>query len=62
MIVAEGQVHDGADSDGIVAIFVGDHHRLLGYAADSHDCGVGLVDDGQSEDGSKLARVRDCES
>src|ERR1700758_2985804 len=62
MIVAESQVHDGADGDGIVAVFVGDYHGLLAYAADSHDRGVGLVDDGQSEDGSKLARVRDCES
>ena len=36
--------------------------RHLGDAADAHDGGVGLVDDGQSEDGAELAGVGDGES
>jgi len=39
-------VDDAADSDGIIAILVGDHHGLLGDSADAHDGGVRLVDDG----------------
>ena len=62
VVVAERQVDDGADGDGVVAVFVGDDHRLLGDAADAHDGGVGLIDDGQAEDGAELAGVGDGES
>src|SRR5579863_2276551 len=51
-----------ADGDGVVAIFVGNDHRLLGDAADAHDRRVGLIDDGKSEDGSELAGIGDGES
>jgi len=36
-------------------------HGLLGNSADAHDGCVGLVDDGQAEDGSELAGVGDGE-
>jgi hypothetical protein len=62
MIVAQGEVDDGADGDGVGAIFVGYNHGLFGDAADAHDCGVRLVDDGQSEDSAELARVRNSKS
>src|SRR5579862_5095482 len=52
----------GANRDRVVAIFVGDDHRLLGDSADAHDRGVGLIDDGKSEDGSELAGIGDRES
>ena len=52
----------GTDGDGIGSVFVGDDHGLLGDAADSENGGVGLIDDGQTEDGSKLAGVGDGES
>ncbi len=50
-----------ADGDGVAAILVGEHERLLGNAADAEDSGVGLVDDRQSEHGAELAWVRDGE-
>jgi len=57
VVVTEGKVNDGSDGDGVVALFVGDDERHFGDAADAHDGGVGLIDDGQPEDGSELARV-----
>jgi len=62
MVVTESQVDNGAYSDGIVAIFVSDDEGLLGDAADAHDGGIGLIDDGQAEDGSELAGIGDGES
>src|SRR5690242_13513815 len=47
----------GTNGDGVVAVFVGDDHRLLRDSANAHDGGVGLGDDGESEDGSELAGV-----
>src|SRR5208283_3464087 len=61
MVVAERQVNDGADGDGVVAVFVGDDERHFRDAAYAHDGGVGLVDDGQTEDGAELAGVGDGE-
>jgi len=61
MVVAECEMNDGADSDGIRAVFVGDDHGLLGNAADAHDGYVRLVDDGQAEDCAELARIGDGE-
>src|SRR5438270_2466684 len=61
MIVAQREVHDGTNRDGVGAVFVGDYHGLLGDAADAHDCGVGLIDDGKSEDGAELAGIGDGE-
>ncbi len=52
---------DGADGDGIVAFFIGDDQRHFRDAAHAHDGGVGLVDDGQSEDSAELAGVGDGE-
>src|ERR1700755_2173076 len=52
-------MNNGADGNGVGAVFVGDHHRLLGDPAYAHDRRVGLVDDGKTEDGAKLAGVRD---
>src|SRR5579862_2396360 len=62
VVVAKGQVNDGADGDGVAAVLVGDDHGLLGDAADAHDGRVRLVDDGEAEDGSELAGVGDGES
>ena len=61
MVVAQREVNDGTDGDGIRAVFVGDHHRLLGDTADTHDGYVRLIDDGQAEDCAKLAGVGDGE-
>src|SRR5271156_6856075 len=61
VVVAEREVNDGADGDGIVAFLVGDDEGLLGDAADAHDGSVGLVDDGQTEDGAELPGVGDGE-
>ena len=61
MVVAECEVNYGTDGDGICSVFVGDHHGLLGDAADAHDGCVRLVNDGQTEDCSKLAGVGDGE-
>src|SRR5271167_3440822 len=62
VVVTEREVNDGANGDGIVAFLVGDDQGLLGDAAYAHDGGVGLIDDGQSEDGAELAGVGDRES
>src|ERR1700686_1664812 len=61
MVIAKREVYDGTDGDGIRAVFVGDHEWLFGDTADAHDGHVRLVDDGQAEDGSKLAGVGDGE-
>src|SRR6266478_1079135 len=57
MVVIQREVNDGGNYDGIRAIFVGDHQGLLGDTADTHDGHIRLVDDGQAEDGAKLAGV-----
>src|SRR5579863_7347035 len=61
VVVAEREVDDGADGDGIVAVWVGDDERHFRDTADAHDGGVGLVDDGQAEDGAELAGIGDGE-
>jgi len=61
VIVAESEMDNGADGDGVVAVGVGDDERHFGDAADAHDGGAGLVDDGQAEDGSELAGIGDGE-
>src|SRR5260370_14695083 len=61
MVIAQSEVYDGTDGDGIRAVFVGDHEWLFGDTADAHDGHVRLVNDGQAEDGSKLAGVGDGE-
>src|ERR1700687_208007 len=61
MVVAQREVNDGTDGNGICAIFVGDHHGLFGDTADAHDGHVRLVDDGQAEDGAKLSGIGDGE-
>src|ERR1700751_4277838 len=48
---------DRGDGDGGVAVFVGNDHGLLGDAADAHDRGVRLVDDGESKHGSELTGI-----
>src|SRR4051812_47483193 len=61
VIVSQSQVNDTADGNGVSALFIGDDQWLLGDSADAHDGGVGLVDDGQAEDGPELAGVGDGE-
>src|SRR5208282_346212 len=61
MVVAKRKVNDRTDGDRIRAVFVSDHHGLLGDTADAHDGYVRLVDDGQAEDCAKLARIGDGE-
>ena len=51
----------GADGDGVGTVFIGDYHWLLGDSAYAHDGGVGLIDDGESEDCAELAGIRDGE-
>src|SRR5580693_408355 len=61
VVVAEREVNDGANGDGIVAFFVGDDEGLLGNASHAHDGGVRLIDDGQAKNGAELAGVGDGE-
>src|ERR1035441_999469 len=61
MVVAQREVNDGTDGDGVSAVFVGDYQGLFGDAADAHDGCVRLIDDGQAEDGAELAGVGDGE-
>lgn len=61
VIVAQGQMDDGADGYGIVSVIVGYDHRLFRDATDSHDRDVGLIDDGQTEDSAELAGIGDGE-
>ena len=62
MIVAEREVNDRANGDGIRAVFVGNHHGLFGDSADAHYRYIRLVDDRQAENGAKLAWVCNGES
>ena len=39
----------GADRNGVVALGVGEHHRLLAQAADGQNRRLGLVEDGRAE-------------
>src|SRR5665811_216707 len=61
MVVAQREMNDRTNGDGIRAIFVGDYHGLFGDTADAHDGDVRLVDDGQAEDGAKLSGIGDGE-
>jgi hypothetical protein len=61
VIVAQCEMDDAADGDGVVAVFVSDDHWLFRDSADAHDGGVWLIDDGQAEDGSELAGIGDGE-
>ena len=61
VIVAQREMDDGTDRDGIRAVFVGDDHRLFGDAADSQDRDVRLIDDGQAKDGAQLSGIGDGE-
>src|SRR2546426_12776885 len=61
VIVAERQMHQRADRDGIIAVAVGDDNRSLRDPAHSHNGGVGLIDDGEPEDCAELSRIRDGE-
>lgn len=61
VVVAQRQMNDGADGNGVIAIFVGDDQGLLGDAAHAHDGGVWLIDDREAEYGTELARVGDGE-
>src|SRR5580700_608489 len=61
MVVADAEMHHGADGDGVVAVFVGDDDGLLDDSADAHDGDLRLVDDRHAELGSKDAWVGDGE-
>src|SRR5271165_838278 len=61
MVVADAEVHHGADGDGVVAVLVGDDHWLLDDAAHAHDRDLRLVDDRHAEFGAENARVGDGE-
>src|ERR1700675_1683932 len=61
MVVAEREMDDRANGDGIVAVFVGNHHGLLGDATHAHDGGVRLIDDGQAKHSAELAGIGDRE-
>src|SRR5207302_4824552 len=61
VVVAEREVDDRADGNGIVAFFIGDDERLLGNSAYAHDRRVWLIDNRQAEDGAELAGVGDGE-
>jgi len=62
VVVAEREVNDRADGNGVGAVIVGDHHGLLGNSAGPHDGGVRLVDDRQAKDSAELAGIGDGES
>src|SRR5271166_6269858 len=61
MVIADAEVHHRANGDRVVAVFVGNHHRLLLDAAHAHDGNLRLVDDRHAELGAKDARVGDSE-
>src|SRR5579863_1070699 len=61
VVVAKGQVNDGANRDGIVAFLVGDHEGLLGDSAHAHNGGVWLINNRQTKDSAELARIGDGE-
>src|SRR5258708_28916407 len=62
VVVAQGQVDYGTDGDRVGAVLVGDHEGLLGDSTYAHDGYIGLVDDGEAEDGAELSWVGDSES
>src|SRR5690242_16025496 len=57
VVIAQSQVNERTDRDGVVALGVGDHHGRLGDAAYAEDGDVGLVDNRQTEDGAKGAGI-----
>src|SRR6202007_2728719 len=50
-------MNHGANRDGVVAFLVSHDQGLLCDSAYAHDRGIGLVDDGQSEDSAELAGI-----
>src|SRR5450755_734508 len=61
MVVADAEVHHGANGDRIVAVLVGEHYRLLDDSADAQDRNLRLVDDRHAELGAEDSRVGDGE-
>ena len=61
MVVAQGEVHHRANSDGVVALGVGEHQRSLGDSAHAHDGRVRLIDNGQPKHRAELPGVSDGE-
>src|SRR5690349_16545807 len=61
VIVAERDVADGSDGDGVSSDGVGHNHRHLLDGTNAHDRDLRLQDDGQSEHLAELAGVGDGE-
>ena len=61
VVVAESEMDDRTDGDGVSAVLIGDDERLFSNTAYSHDGDVGLVNDRQPEDGTELSGVCDGE-
>src|ERR1035438_7222656 len=57
VVVAQSEVNDGTDGDGIVSVLVGQDEWLLGDSSDAQDGGVGLVNDGQAKHGAELTGI-----
>src|SRR5947207_10357873 len=57
MIVAQGEVYQATNCDGVIAVFIRDHDGGLGNPAHTHDGRIWLVDDGQAEHGSELSGI-----
>ena len=61
VVVAESEMDDRTDGDGVSAVLIGHDERLFSDTAYSHNRDVGLVDDGKAEDGTELSGVCDGE-
>jgi hypothetical protein len=62
VVIAEGQMHERTDRDGIIAIIVCNDDWRLRDSTHAQNGSVRLINDGQSEDCAKLARVVNGES
>src|SRR6516225_1170993 len=61
MVVADAEMHHGADGNGFVSVLVGHNDGLFDDSTDAHDRDLRLIEDGHAEFGSEDAGVRDGE-
>src|SRR5215472_6736726 len=61
MVVADAEMHHGADGNGFVPVLVGHNDGLFDDSTDAHNRDLRLIDDGHAEFGSEDAGVRDGE-
>src|SRR5450631_372744 len=61
VVISKREMDQGSHGDGIVSILVSDDNWCFGNAANTHDCGIGLINDWQAKHRTELSGISNCE-